>query len=198
MLLPSKMMGLFWWHQFDGLGMSVTSLATPLQLSSVHFWMKCLLYCIQSIRSRKKTSHALYFPLAIFGFTRKYWIINYLYYYYIFLFEINREPPSFGKSCSHNFNLQLTYLGDIIFINEFPQRTQLFTFKTLLLWLVIHWLFFIHWSYFASSFQWGYFNLIIIKYLVRYYLWPTWYYLILATTHCLVNLASILVNSIKC
>ncbi len=33
MLLPSKMMGLLWWHQFDGLGMSMTSLTTPLQLS---------------------------------------------------------------------------------------------------------------------------------------------------------------------
>ncbi len=28
------MMGLLWWHQFDGLGMSMTSLTTtPLQLS---------------------------------------------------------------------------------------------------------------------------------------------------------------------
>ncbi len=33
MLLPSEMMGLLWWHQFDSLGMSVTSLTTPLQLS---------------------------------------------------------------------------------------------------------------------------------------------------------------------
>ncbi len=53
MLLPFKMMGLLWWHQFDGLGMSVTSLTTPLQLS--------VLYYIQSIRCRKKTSHAFYF-----------------------------------------------------------------------------------------------------------------------------------------
>ncbi len=44
-----------------------------------------------------------------------------------------RECPSFGKSFSHNFNLEPTYLGDMIFINQFPQRTQLFTFKTLLL-----------------------------------------------------------------
>ncbi len=27
------MMGFLWWHQFDSLGMSVTSLTTPLQLS---------------------------------------------------------------------------------------------------------------------------------------------------------------------
>ncbi len=33
MLLPSKMMGLLSSHQFDGLGMSMTSLTTPLQLS---------------------------------------------------------------------------------------------------------------------------------------------------------------------
>ncbi len=30
-LLAAKMLGLLWWHQFDGLGM--TSLTTPLQLS---------------------------------------------------------------------------------------------------------------------------------------------------------------------
>ncbi len=33
MLLPSKLKGLLWWHQFDGLDMSVTSWTTPLQLS---------------------------------------------------------------------------------------------------------------------------------------------------------------------
>ncbi len=33
MLFPSKMMGLLSWHQFDGLGMSMTFLTTPLQLS---------------------------------------------------------------------------------------------------------------------------------------------------------------------
>ncbi len=52
MLLPSKMMGLLWWHQFDGLDISVTSWTTTLQLS-VHFLMKRLLYYIQSIWSRK-------------------------------------------------------------------------------------------------------------------------------------------------
>ncbi len=36
-LLPSKTMGLLWWHQFDGLGMSMTSLTTPLQLSVFMF-----------------------------------------------------------------------------------------------------------------------------------------------------------------
>ncbi len=37
MLLPSKMMGLLSWHQFDGMGMSMTSLTTPLQLSVFYF-----------------------------------------------------------------------------------------------------------------------------------------------------------------
>ncbi len=52
MLLPSKMMGLLWWHQFDGLDISVTSWTTTLQLS-VHFLIKRQLYYIQSIWSRK-------------------------------------------------------------------------------------------------------------------------------------------------
>ncbi len=63
MLLPSKLKGLLSWHQFDGLGMSVTSWTTPLQLPV--FWMKRLLYYIQSI-------HALYFPHSIFCSSRKY------------------------------------------------------------------------------------------------------------------------------
>ncbi len=33
MLLPSEMMGLLWWHQFDGLGISLISLTMPLQMS---------------------------------------------------------------------------------------------------------------------------------------------------------------------
>ncbi len=53
MLLASKMMGLLWWHQFDGLGISVTSLYHAPPTVSVYLEMKRLLYYIQSIRSRK-------------------------------------------------------------------------------------------------------------------------------------------------
>ncbi len=57
MLLPSKMKGLLWWHQFDGLGMIMTSLTTPLQPSV--FISELNAYFTSSNQyAVEKTSHA--------------------------------------------------------------------------------------------------------------------------------------------
>ncbi len=57
-LLPSKMLGLLWCNQFDGLGMSMTSLTTPLQLSVFMFeWIGY--FTTSNQFALEKTSHAL-------------------------------------------------------------------------------------------------------------------------------------------
>ncbi len=64
-------MGLLWWHEFDGLGISVTSWTTPLQLSV--FVSELNAYFTTSNQfAVEKTSHALYFPHSIFCFSWKY------------------------------------------------------------------------------------------------------------------------------
>ncbi len=61
MLLTFKMMGLLWWHKFDGLGMRMTSLTMPLQLSVyVSEWNAY--FTTSNQFAVEKTSHALYFP----------------------------------------------------------------------------------------------------------------------------------------
>ncbi len=57
-LLPSNMMGLLWCNQFDSLGMSMTSLTTPLQLSVFMFeWSGY--FTTSNQFALEKTSHAL-------------------------------------------------------------------------------------------------------------------------------------------
>ncbi len=71
MLLPAIMMGLLWWHQFDDLGMSVTSWTTPLHLSV--FISEWTFYFTTSNQfAVEKSSHALHFSHSIFCFSRKY------------------------------------------------------------------------------------------------------------------------------